>query len=45
VQLELKKKEAASIVAPYSRAYNRTLISTIVQAEDGGLYVVRIVLP
>lgn len=40
VQLELKKKESASLVAPYSRTYNRTLISTILQSDDGGVHAV-----
>lgn len=40
LQLELKRKEAASLVAPYSASYNRTLISTILQADDGGVYAV-----
>ena len=40
LQLELKRKEAASLVAPYSASYNRTLISTILQAEDGGVFAV-----
>jgi hypothetical protein len=40
MQLELKKKEAASLVAPYSASFGRTLISTIVQADDGGVHAV-----
>ena len=40
LQLELKKKEAASLVAPYSASFGRTLISTIVQADDGGVHAV-----
>ena len=41
MQLELKKKEAVSLVAPYSASFGRTLISTIVQADDGGVHAVR----
>ena len=40
VQLKLKQKENDSLIAPYSRSYNRTLISTIVEAADGGVHAV-----
>ncbi|CAK0787728.1 hypothetical protein CVIRNUC_010950 [Coccomyxa viridis] len=40
LQLKLKQKENDSLIAPYSRSYNRTLISTIVEAADGGVHAV-----
>ncbi len=40
MQLKLKQKENDSLIAPYSRSYNRTLISTIVEAADGGVHAV-----
>ena len=39
-QLKLKQKENESLVAPYSRSYGRTLISTIVESDDGGVHAV-----
>ena len=39
-QLKLKQKENETLVAPYSRSYGRTLISTIVESDDGGVHAV-----
>jgi hypothetical protein len=37
VQADLKQKEAqANLVYPYSASYNKTRISDILQAADGG---------
>ncbi len=41
MQVQLKQKESASTVAPYSKSYDRSLISTIIDSEDGGLHAVR----
>ena len=39
-QLKLKQKENETLVAPYSRSYGRTLISTIAESDDGGVHAV-----
>ena len=39
-QLKLKQKENDTLVAPYSRSYNRTMISTVVESDDGGVHAV-----
>ena len=41
VQIQLKKKEEeANLVAPYSKSYGRTLVSTILESESEGLSLV-----
>lgn len=41
VQTQLRKKEdEAALVAPYSATFNRTMISTILDSESGGLSTV-----
>lgn len=42
VQVQLKLKENASTVAPYSKSYERSLIKTIIDSEDGGSHAVGI---
>ena len=43
--MKLKQKENDSLVAPYSRSYGRTLISTIVESGDGGVHAVSLAAP
>ncbi|KAK9905717.1 hypothetical protein WJX75_005086 [Coccomyxa subellipsoidea] len=40
LQVQLKLKENASTVAPYSKSYERSLIKTIIDSEDGGSHAV-----
>lgn len=41
LQVELKQKQAAAdLTAPYSKSYNRVMISTILDAPDGGASLV-----
>lgn len=41
LQIQLKKKEdEALLVAPYSRSYGRTMVSTILDSESGGAALV-----
>jgi hypothetical protein len=41
LQLQLKKKEEeADLVAPYSRSFDRTLVTTILNSTSGGLSLV-----
>ena len=41
VQTELKKKEdEATLIAPYSKSFSRTMIKSILESESGGLSLV-----
>ncbi|BDA47172.1 Asparagine-tRNA ligase, cytoplasmic 1 [Coccomyxa sp. Obi] len=40
LQVQLREREAGTLVAPYSRSYERSLIASILLSEDGGVHAV-----